>query len=213
MSRRPIAVGAAAALIAAAFLAHGNAASASETPSEKVEIGVNTVNGSGCRPGTAAVAPAPDNTAFTVTYSDFTAEAGDGTRAKDSRKNCQLNLSVKIPQGFTYAISKVDYRGYANLQDGATAKQLSSYYFQGRSQTERYETELTGPYDDNWQITDVAENASLVWAPCGATRNLNINSELRVNAGTSDSSTTSYITMDSTDASVETVYHFSWKKC
>ncbi|CAM5378677.1 hypothetical protein SALBM311S_06184 [Streptomyces alboniger] len=34
------------------------------------------MNGSGCPQGTAAVAVSEDNTAFTVTYSDYLAQAG-----------------------------------------------------------------------------------------------------------------------------------------
>jgi hypothetical protein len=55
---------------------------------------------------------------------------------------------------------------------------------------------------------------SVVYAPCGEQRLFNINTELRVSAGTSDpTKTTSFISMDSTDGSVETTYHFAWKTC
>ncbi|GAA1809083.1 hypothetical protein GCM10009835_30240 [Planosporangium flavigriseum] len=55
---------------------------------------------------------------------------------------------------------------------------------------------------------------SLVFAPCGEQRFLNINAELRVAAGGSDSTkTTSFLSMDSTDGSISTIYHFAWKKC
>jgi hypothetical protein len=56
--------------------------------------------------------------------------------------------------------------------------------------------------------------AALVWSPCGVLRNLNINTELRAIAGTSNTTnTTSFITMDSTDGSIKTIYHFSWQRC
>lgn len=90
-----------------------------DPPSGKITITVATVNGSGCRPGSAAVAIAPDNTAFTVTYSEYLAQAGAGSKPTDSRKNCQIALNVHVPQGFTYAIARADYRGYASLARGA----------------------------------------------------------------------------------------------
>ena len=38
--------------------------------------------------------------------------------------------------------------------------------------------------------------------------------ELRAYAGTSDpKTTTSFMTMDSTDTQISTTYHFAWKKC
>jgi hypothetical protein len=183
-------------------------------PSDRIVIDVVTVNGSGCPAGTAAIAVAPDNTAFTVTYSSYMALVGVGSTATDWRKNCQLNIVVHVPQGFTYAISKVDYRGFASLVAGSSAIERANYYFQGQSQTAYASHTFTGPLGDDWQTTDEVQLAALVWAPCGALRNLNINTELRAMAGTSDiTKTTSFISMDSTDGAIDTVYHFAWATC
>jgi hypothetical protein len=48
-------------------------------PTDHIVIDVVTVNGSGCPPGSAAVAVSPDNTAFTVTYSQYLAQVGVGS--------------------------------------------------------------------------------------------------------------------------------------
>jgi len=183
-------------------------------PDEQIVIDVITVNGSGCPAGTAAVAVAPDNTAFTVTYSNYLAQVGVGARPTDFRKNCQLALEVHVPSGFTYAILQADYRGYAFLMGGATAIQRANYYFQGLTPTTFRNHSFAGPLDDNWQTTDTSDIASVSWAPCGERRFLNINTELRVAAGTSNpATTTSFIAMDSTDGSITTTYHFAWKHC
>jgi hypothetical protein len=182
-------------------------------PSEKITIDVVTVNGSGCPKDTATVIPSDDNTAFSVFYDGhYMAQAGPGISATESRKNCQLSLRVKVPGGFTYAIAQADYRGYAHLEQGASALEKSNFYFQGTSPTAQVTHPINGPLDDNWQATDQADLAAIVWHPCGAKRNLNINTEVRVTAGT-DKTKTSFITMDSTDGSINTVYHFAWKKC
>lgn len=181
-------------------------------PTGKVTVSVQTVNGSGCPAGTVAVATAPDNTAFTVTYSDYTAQVGPSAAATDRRKNCQMNLLVHVPQGFTYAIQQVDLRGYAFLAKGASALEQASYYFTGTSPTAYIKHTLNGPMDDNWQNTDATEMASLVFAPCGVDRNLNVNTELRVSPGSSGGAA-SFISMDSTDGSFSTIYHFAWKQC
>lgn len=186
------------------------------SPPPPVEMTINliTVNGSGCPLGTAAVAVSPDNTAFTVTYSQYTAQVGVGSKPTDFRKNCQLNLKVGVPQGFTYAITQVDYRGFASLEPGATGLERANYYFQGSTATSYIQHPYAGPLADDWQATDTVELAALVWAPCGELRNLNINTELRVAAGTSDAlTTTSFMTMDSTDGSLKTIYHFAWRQC
>ncbi|MBT2545788.1 DUF4360 domain-containing protein [Streptomyces sp. ISL-44] len=182
-------------------------------PSDRIVIEVATVNGSGCPKNTAAIAVSQDNTAFTVTYSQYLAQAGGGTLSTAARKNCQLNLIVHVPHGFTYAVASADYRGYASLVSGASGTEKASYYFQGSSQTAARTHVFSGPYEDNWQATDKTDWAQLVWAPCGVQRNFNINTELRVDKGTAAPGSTNYMTMDSTDGAISTVYHLAWKKC
>jgi hypothetical protein len=185
-----------------------------DPPDDRIVVELITVNGSGCPAGTAAVAVAPDNTAFTVTYSQYMALVGLGSTPTDFRKNCQLNVLVHVPQGFTFAIAKADYRGFASLAPGAWSMLKANYYFQGFSQTEYRTHRFDAPYDDNWQATDSTEIPVLIYRPCGDQRLLNINTELRVNKGTSDTTTTtSLMTMDSTDGSMDTIYHFHWKSC
>lgn len=200
---------AAAALALASFIP-ANTVEAADVP-DYITIDVVTVNGSGCPAGTAAVASADDRTAFTVTYSQYLAQAGAGSSPTDFRKNCQLNLRVSYPQGFTYGIAQADYRGFANLQYGATGTEKGNYYFQGMSSGASRSHVFYGPHSDNWQATDKSEVSAIVYAPCGERRHLNINTELRVNAGSSKNN--SFMTMDSTDSSVSTKYHFSWKRC
>ncbi|MEU3769745.1 DUF4360 domain-containing protein [Amycolatopsis keratiniphila] len=183
-------------------------------PPDRVVIDVVTVNGSGCPPGSSAVAVARDNTSFTVTYSEYTAQVGVGSKPTDFRKNCQLNLNIHVPQGFTYGIASADYRGFASLEAGAKALQRANYYFQGNSPTAQVSHPVNGPISDNWQFRDEAEGGVIIYKPCGEDRNLNVNTELRVGAGSSDpKKTTSFITMDSTDGAFKTTYHFSWKTC
>lgn len=210
-----LAGGATAALVVSSLLTQAAPAAPSGivAPPDKIVIEVATVNGSGCPLGTAAVAVAPDNTAFTVTYSQYMAQVGAGSKPTDFRKNCQLNLIVHVPSGFTYAVASADYRGYAHLERGANATQKASYYFQGSPDTASRTHPFNGPYDDDWQATDSTDWGQLVWAPCGVKRNFNINTELRVNAGTSDPKTNSFMAMDSTDGAIQTIYHLAWKEC
>ncbi|GHD92503.1 DUF4360 domain-containing protein [Streptomyces naganishii] len=205
--------GAIAALLTTALPTHPSSPVVTDPPPDKIVIDVATVNGSGCPQGTAAVAVSPDNTAFTVTYSNYLAQAGGNSDPTAFRKNCQLNLIVHVPQGFTYAIASADYRGFLSLQPGATGTQRASYYFQGSSNTAFKNHPFNGPYNDDWQATDSTDWAQLVWAPCGVLRNFNINTELRVNAGSSAPGKVSFMTMDSTDGDISTVYHMAWKEC
>ena len=118
---------------------------------------------------------------------------------------------MHVPQGFTYGIAQADYRGFAHLERGATGLERANYYFQGNSPTAYVQHPLAGAFEDDWHFTDSTEVGAIVFKPCGEERNLNINTELRAAAGTSDpKKTTSYVTMDSTDGSITTTYHFAW---
>ncbi|MBN1172279.1 MAG: DUF4360 domain-containing protein [Micromonosporaceae bacterium] len=186
-------------------------------PTEKVVVEVATVNGSGCPAGTAEVTVSPDNASFEVGYSDYIAQVGAGAKPTDVRKNCQLSLRVATPTGFTFAITRATYQGSVNLASGATAVQNANYYIQGESETATVSHPFAGPLKEEWQTADTIATVSLSaedFVPCGEQRNFNVNTELRVNAGTSDSETTSSsIAMDSASGHVSTVYHFAWMQC
>ncbi|MFJ6939785.1 DUF4360 domain-containing protein [Streptomyces sp. NPDC101132] len=205
--------GAIGALLTAALPAQPSPSSIVDPPPDRIVIDVATVNGSGCPKDTTALAVSEDNTAFTVTYSQYIAQVGGGAPPTAARRNCQLSLVVHVPHGFTYAIASADYRGYASLAPGATGTEKASYYFQGSPQTAARQHDFGGPFDDNWQATDETDWAQLVWAPCGVQRNFNINTELRVARGNSAPGATSYMTMDSTDGNISTIYHLAWKEC
>jgi hypothetical protein len=196
-------------IVLSAFISQ---ARADTPPSGRITIDLVTMNGSGCPRGTA-VTVAPDNTTFFVAYSDYMAVAGAGSSPTEFRKNCQLNVLVHVPQGFSFAIAEADYTGFAALGAGATASQRANYFFTGDSQNHVIVHSFNGPMEDDWQTMDTAEIATLVFSPCGVSRNLNINTELRVNSGTMDPSATNWIAMDATHASVQNIFHFAWKQC
>ncbi|MEV8533123.1 DUF4360 domain-containing protein [Streptomyces sp. NPDC051211] len=201
-------------LATTALVSSAGAAPLAPKPVDKVTIDVVSVNGSGCRPGSASVVVAPDNTAFTVTYSEYLAQVGKGAKPTDYRKNCQLGLRVDVPKGYTYAVGQADYRGFASLQRGAVGTQKASYYFQGTRGTDSRSHRFRGPLEDNWQVSDTTPVAAVAWLPCGQKRNFNINTELLVDGGGSDTAAaTSFMAMDSTDGSIKTTYRLSWKKC
>ncbi|GAA1750251.1 DUF4360 domain-containing protein [Luedemannella helvata] len=182
-------------------------------PPNRIVIDVVTANGSGCPIGSTAVAMSPDNTAFTVTYSRYLAQTGAGADPVAFRRNCQLNLNVHVPNGLTFAVISVDYRGFGHLERGATGLHQANYYFQGQALTQRLRSPFRGPMDRNWHVRDQAAIAERVYRPCGVQRNLNINTELRVSLGSSNPRRVSFLTMDSTDSAISTVYHLAWKRC
>ena len=168
-----------------------------------------SANGSGCPPGSTAVSQASDSE-FTVTYSQYIADAGDGAGPLDFRKNCQLNVSVGVPGGWTFGISAVDYRGYAHLGNSAQGTLSASYYYAGLPATYRQQHSIYGVTDGDYEFTDQAP--IVAWAPCHFTTTLNVNTELRAYRG-SDPSDLSVLTMDSTDVNMSTIYQLTFREC
>jgi hypothetical protein len=189
--------------------AHAAADALAAAPDGKVTVEVVAANGSGCAPGTASVIANSDNTGFRIRYNDFVAEAGGGADATDRRKNCQIGVVVTVPAGWTFAIAEADYGGRARLYAGATAVQRTNYYWQGSSETSSTTETFTGPVNGYWETRDVAP--VLIYTPCAAQSVLNINTELRVNGGTSSS--TSSVSMKTSEGDVDTLFNFSWTRC
>lgn len=188
-------------------------AAAPTVPPGAVTIDSVAADGSTCRPGTTSIVVSLDKTAFTVLYSAYLAQVGGGAVPADAHQKCNLKVTVHAPDGYTYAIDEADYRGYAFLTAGATAVEQARYQFQGDPDKPLVAHSWTGPFDDDWQNTDATAGA-LVYAPCGKTRTLAVDTQLTVSAsGSADSSTASLVTMDSTDGSLAASYHFTWKRC
>ena len=184
-----------------------------DPPPDKIVIKVATVNGSGCPQGTAAVAVSEDNTAFTVTYSDYLAQVGGNSDPTAFRKNCQLNLLVHVPAGFTYAIASADYRGFASLQPGASAVQRASYYFQGSSQHGVQEPPLHRPPQRQLAGHRHHRLGPTGLGPLRSPAQLQHQHRAPGERRHQSPGKVSFMTMDSTDGDISTIYHLAWKQC
>lgn len=195
----------------AATLAAPGVARAAEAPPDGVSFEIVGVGGSGCLPGTTAGSVSASGDALTLEHDSFVAAVGVGAGPSNFRKNCLVSLRVHAPVGYRYAITGADRRGSISLAAGANAVQRTSYYFTGQAQTALVTHQFRGPVSDDWQTSDQITIASLVFSPCGAERNLNINTDVTVLAGTSDPATTTssmIVTETATD-----VYHLTWSRC
>jgi hypothetical protein len=184
-------------------------AAAPAQPPPQFTVHLVSTAGSGCPHGSTAVSEASD-TIFTVTYDQYIATAGGGAGPADFRKNCQLNVDVGVPAGWTYGIAAVDYRGYAHLGNGARGALTASYYYAGLSGTYRQHHPLYGPADTDYQFSDQAP--LVAYAPCRFHTTLNINTALNVYRGT-DPSFFNLLTVDSTDVNMTTIYQLTFRQC
>ncbi|TYK47232.1 DUF4360 domain-containing protein [Actinomadura decatromicini] len=154
-----------------------------------------------------------DRNAFTITYSDFYVAAG-GHLPWTDRKRCSILLRILVPSDYTFGINRVDYRGSAELAAGAKGLMRANIFFKGViDPPEPRILDLKGPYSNNWTVVDEIPPDWVAYRPCGDSRGLYLDSELRVERGSSDPSKVNVIALDSTDGSIKTTYHFAWKTC
>jgi hypothetical protein len=182
----------------------------------KITASFAAVNGSGCPAGTVAVVAYPDNTGIMLSYSKFYVQRGGDSAVTQGYQNCNLDIRMHVPSGFTFAVSKAMYEGYAYVLPGATARLIAKYNFQGQSPTiSSHVINNTTPFDDNWTITDEMSFANLSWAPCGEDVILTDAFELRAQPyGPSGSQTdVSFIAANRSDHSIRTQLNFAWSRC
>lgn len=179
-----------------------------QAPPVDITVEVVTVNGSGCPAAQGTAVVSADRRSVRVTSPAYVAWVGDEADPTDFRQNCQLALSVTRPAGMTYAVAGVDSSGYAHLAAGATGVSRVSLYFQGASPTVAMSHAFAGPYSDTWQTSDSVDPPSRIYAPCDVERYLNVNTELRVNRGTSDRAATSFLARGP-----ETALRLVWRRC
>ncbi|MDQ3234176.1 MAG: DUF4360 domain-containing protein [Pseudobdellovibrionaceae bacterium] len=202
----------------APLLVVGAAAHAEErfpVPSEPITIKKIQYNGTGCPLGTVAKNISEDKTAFTLTFSEFVAEAGPGISLSAGRKNCVATLVLDVPAGWQYSIGSFFYRGFMDLDQGIKAEHSASYFLEGQGKTGTFASSKWGPYESDYVYNDKVGISSAVWSPCGVERALNINTSIRVsntNAGAFPSAQ-GLITNDSIDGQITQVWGLTWRRC
>jgi Domain of unknown function (DUF4360) len=184
----------------------------------KVTIKGITYAGSGCKAGSVAITPTSDWQTVTLAFDSYVASIGPNEKLTDRRKNCNININLYYPPGYSYTLYKTDYFGRAELEAKVTARQSSTYWFAGFvSQKATLKTNFDGPYSDTYSLSDTLGNDVRVWSPCGASTTLNIDTELLLN-NDKDTTKSGFITTDVIDHSVKTkktkhLYGIKWKKC
>ena len=175
-----------------------------------VQLGTPAFGGNGCPAGTASASITNDGQTLSILFDEYIAEAGRTTNRRLDRKACNVSVPVKVPQGFSVAVFKVDYRGYNSLPAGASSQFNVEYFFAG-SQGPRYTENFRGPLDDDYLITNKLLATSLVWSPCGQQVILRANSSMKATANARMDQTLA--TVDSADVQSGLIYHLQWRRC
>lgn len=176
-----------------------------------LRLGEPGYGGTGCPAGSASVTLSPDEKALSLLFDSYVAEAGNTTGRTVDRKSCNITIPVSVPQGFSVAVFRVDYRGYNFLPGNGARSRFDVEYFWAGSRGPRMSRTFMGPMNDNYTLTDNLVAQTLVWTPCGASVNLRINSSMMAQSNSRMDQTIA--TVDSADVSSGLVYHLQWRRC
>ena len=87
-------------------------------------------------------------------FETFVDQGGSRFSTKDVRKNCNINLDLHYPNGWSYSVFFADVRGYASLPVGVVAEYSASIHFTGRVGQILNLASIEGPYTGKFILNE-----------------------------------------------------------
>ena len=162
--------------------------------------------GTGCPQGSVGSSFANDRQSFTLVFDSFVASIGPGVAREEARKRCELDVDLKAPDGWSWAVVETTARGYVSLPADVRAEsQLQYSSHEGRHANNgrlSEDAEFNGPVSKDYLLTNTSPRTAINWSRCGGTNHLYITAEVSLKArhGTTPQA---QITMDSIDGKVQ----------
>lgn len=178
--------------------------------------------GNGCPEGTMQAVFAPDNLSFSILFDKFVAEVSGQEQGRGGRRDvmsCDINLPLTIPEGMQMEITRVDYRGFVGIPQGARANLSAVLNFMERRGGDRSRINVrynfAGPLAENYEISsgalnDDGQSQATELSPCGGEVQLRIRNQLQIVAPPRQQAS---LTLDSIDGSANAVYYVNWRAC
>lgn len=184
---------------------------ASLASADDLRLGEPQFGGTGCPAGSAAVALSPDSKSLSILFDQYVVSAGEGSTIRDSRKNCNIAIPIQVPQGYSYSIIGIDYRGFTDLPRGSRAQLNVNYFLSTGGNTVRTSKTFMGPVTSDYLKADTLGMSSVVWTACGGSTILRANTTLNVLSNRYNEP--ALATVDSADVQAGIVYQLQWKRC
>lgn len=174
-----------------------------------IQLGEPSYGGTGCPAGSASVSLSPDQKSISLLFDQYVVEAG-GSRTMD-RKNCNIAVPVRVPQGYSVSVFAIDYRGFVGLPTGARAQLAVDYFLAGQGRGVRSSKVFRGPDSNDYLTSDRLGLEAIVWSGCGADTILRANTSMLVQ--TNSRREQAMATVDSADINAGLIYHIQWRRC
>ncbi len=174
-----------------------------------VQVGTPSYSGTGCPAGSVNATISPDGLALSILFSSYQVNVG-GSSPSFSRKSCGINIPVTVPPGYQMMISRVDYRGYAQLPQGSTGSFDIRYAFTGMPGLGFQQT-FKGAQDGDFTLNNIPDGDRSAWTPCGTTSVLQTTTNLALQANMQNQQ--SMLVIDSADMNSGLIYQLRWRSC
>jgi hypothetical protein len=185
------------------------AAAAAPARADSIPLGQPGYGGTGCPAGTVSATLSSDAKSLSLLFDTYAVTVGGSTGRVTQRKSCNLAIPVRVPEGYSVSVLKIDYRGYNHLPAGASSQFNVEYFFAG-GQGPRFSRTFNGVLDGDYFLTNTLVATAMVWSPCGADVNLRVNSSIKVSTRQNREA---MATVDSADVRAAIVYHLQWRRC
>lgn len=169
--------------------------------------------GDGCPQGTVSVAFAPDNLSFSVFFDRFIVETQPNPAQQRSTKACKVIVPIQIPAGIQLEITRVDFRGFADIPRQAAAQIKSSYAFtssSGFSSPVMLQYDFRAPISSDYALyaAGIRQNQR---SACGGETRIIMDNNLGLISNNRNQS--AMLTLDTVDSASRVVYHMNWMRC
>jgi hypothetical protein len=98
-------------------------------PAGSVHITSVVYGGTGCPQGSVGTFLSDDASTLSTIFDSFTGAVGPGVPVTESRKNCQVNFFISVPDGYQFSFDHADMRGYASLVANQSLTWVFTKYF------------------------------------------------------------------------------------
>jgi hypothetical protein len=165
----------------------------------------------GCPAGTFSAITSPDGTTLSILFDSFMVSGGAGGDAV-RRQACDLQVPLRLPEGYSLGVYRVDYRGFAHLSGKETADLRVDYGLGPRDKGRRFQRKIKGRHDSDFIFTENIGAGLMRRVGCGETAVLNVSLQLTLNA---DNPSEAMATLDSADGAPKggIIYHLNTRKC
>ncbi len=132
----------------------------------------------GCPAGSYSVVLAPDGSAVSILFDNFSVGGGPAPSALPVRRTCNLQIPVKVPPGYSAGVYRIDYRGYARLAPLQYANVYVGYGVGAQTNARQFRHGLPGGQDGDFAFTENL-GGMLMWRMgCGQSAVLNVSATL-----------------------------------